>query len=120
LKAAVLAVVAALALVAPASASVTPVGPLPDGPVTTIRTQRGSLVAVALPRPRPATGLVWRLARDVDPRVARQVSEADVGRSVVVVFKVVGRGNASIVFALTRGESSPDVLRALWYRVRVS
>jgi hypothetical protein len=49
--------------------------------------------------------------------VARQVSEADVGNSVVVVFRIVGTGNARIVFALTRGESSPDALEAKRYRV---
>jgi hypothetical protein len=42
----------------------------------------------------------------------RQVSEADVGASVVLVFKVVGRGNTSLVFALTRGDASPRAVKA--------
>ena len=74
--------------------------------MTTIETARGSLVAVALPRQNPATGLVWRVARRVDARVLKQVSEANVGASVVVVFRAIGKGNATIRFGLTRGESS--------------
>ena len=60
---------------------------------------------------------MWRLAREVDFRLACQVSEADVGDSVVVVFEIVGPGWTSIVFALTRGESSPEALAAVAYRV---
>jgi hypothetical protein len=47
------------------------------------------------------------------------VSEADVGPSVVVVFRAVHRGKATVAFALTRGESSPKALRAVRYVVRV-
>jgi hypothetical protein len=50
--------------------------------------------------------------------VLKQVSEADVGKNVVVVFRVVGRGEASLVFALTRGDSSSKALRAITYRIR--
>jgi hypothetical protein len=95
-----------------ARAESTPVGPLPDGPVSTVNTQSGSLVAVALPRQKPSTGLVWRIARTVDSKVVRQADEVESASSVVVVFRVVGRGTASIVFALTRGESSPKALKA--------
>jgi hypothetical protein len=95
-----------------ARAESTPVGTLPDGTVSTVNTQRGALVAVALPRPKPSTGLVWRLARNVDSKIVRQADEVESASSVVVVFRVVGRGTASIVFALTRGESSPKALRA--------
>jgi hypothetical protein len=98
----------------------TPIGPLPAGPVMTVMVPRGQLVAVALPRQKASTGLVWRLARKVDSRVLRQLSEADVGPSVVVVFRAVGRGKATIVFALTRGESSSKALRAIRYKATIS
>jgi hypothetical protein len=94
---------AALVLVLPAEASAPPVGPLPKGPVTTISTHKGSLVAVALPH--RANGRVWRLARAVDPKVLREVSEADVGKDVVVVFRAVGAGKARLAYGLTRGET---------------
>jgi len=87
-----------------ARADATPVGALPKGPVSTVTTQPGLFVAVALPRQKESSGLVWRLARNVNAKVVRQLSEADVGSNVVVVFKVVGSGKTSVVFALTRGE----------------
>jgi hypothetical protein len=76
-------------------------------------------VAVALPRQNASSGLVWRLARQVDPSVLRQVSEADVGSSVVVVFRALHTGSARVVFALTRGDSSRRALRSRTYTVRV-
>ncbi len=88
-----------------------PVGRLPRGAVTTVRTHLEALVAVALPRQEESSGLVWRLAREVNSNVVGQVAEADVGNSVVGVFEVVGAGKTSIVFALTRGESEPDAHR---------
>jgi hypothetical protein len=48
----------------------------------------------------------------------RQVSEADVGRSVVVVYRVVGRGRTLLVFALTRGDASPEAIAAVTYAIR--
>jgi hypothetical protein len=88
-----------------AEATAPPVGKLPKGTVSTVSTERGTLVAVALPR--KGNGLVWRLARQVDSKVLRQVSEADVGGSVVVVvFRAVGRGKTRVTFALTRGETA--------------
>jgi hypothetical protein len=98
------AALAALVLGLPAEATAPPVGPLPKGPTTTIRTQPGSLVAVALPH-RPG-GLVWRLARGVSPKVLVQVSEADVGKDVVVVYRAVSPGKATLAYGLTRGERS--------------
>ena len=44
-----------------------PSGPLPAGPTTQITTQRGQLVALALPA-QPA-GSVWRLKGSIDTRV---------------------------------------------------
>src|SRR5262245_60498466 len=89
---------------APAEASAPPVRAIPNGPVSSVTTQTGQLVAIALPR--KANGLVWRLARRIDPAVPRQVSEADVGASVVVIFRAAGRGTARVVFALSRGETT--------------
>lgn len=112
-----LAVLSALASVAvlaaaPAGADSAPVGPLPKGPVSTLTTTRGSLIAIALPAQKPSTGLVWRAARHVDPKVARQVWEADVGESVVVVFRAIARGTVRIVFAATKSDASPKAVKA--------
>jgi hypothetical protein len=98
-----------------ASASAPPVGPLPKGKRTVVQTTNGELVAVALP---VVAGKNWRIARTVDRRVLRQVSEADVGNSVVLVFKAVGKGEARVVMALTRGET-PKAYRASTYVVLV-
>ena len=97
-------VLAAAALAAPALADAPPVGPLPKGPTSTIRTQKGELVSFALPA--RANGRVWRVARKFDAGVVRQVSEADVGASVVLVFKAVGKGTTTVAFGLTRGETA--------------
>jgi hypothetical protein len=97
--------------------SSTPVGPLPAGPVSTTATARGQLVAVALPRAPRQTGLVWRIARPYNNNIVRQVSEADVRASVVLVFKVVGRGHTSLVFALTRGDGSAKADKSATYRI---
>ena len=112
----VVAVVAAAMLVGVAAADSTPVGPLPAGPTTTIQTQKGQLVSVALPG--RANGRVWRVARAVDARVLRQISEGDVGTTVVLVFRAVGRGTATLAFGLTRGETS-KAYEARRVRVRV-
>jgi hypothetical protein len=111
------AVAAAAAFAAGAIADSTPVGQLPNGPITTVVTPRGSLVAVALPH-RP-NGNVWRLARTVDPRVLREVSEADVGPNVVGVFRATGAGVARVVYALTRGDVSGKALESATHVVRV-
>ena len=69
-----------------------------------IETQKGQLVAVALPR--RSSGRVWRVARSFNAKIVRQVSEANVGQNVVLVFRVVGNGTTKLVFALTRGETA--------------
>jgi hypothetical protein len=114
------ALVAATVVAASAAATATPVGPLPAGPVSTTTTQRGQLIAVALPSASRESGRVWRIARRYDARVVQQVSEANVGRSVVVVFKVVGAGRTSIVFAQTRGDASRKALASMTHKVRAS
>lgn len=98
------ALLAAVVLVAPAEASAPPVGPLPAGPTQHVTTQRGQLVAVALPH--ASNGRVWRLARAVNSKVLREVGEADVGPNVVVVFKAFSRGRVTVSYGLTRGETS--------------
>lgn len=100
-----------------AEASAPPVGPIPTGPVASVSTHRGQFVAVALPK--RASGLVWRVARRIDPAVLQQVSEGNVGRNVVVVFQAKGKGTARIVFALTRGET-PRALASVTHVVRVN
>jgi hypothetical protein len=110
------AVAASLTLVSGAVASAPPVGTLPAGPVQTIAVARGQLVAVALPH--RAHGLTWRLARGVDAQVLREVSEADVGKHVVVVFAARGRGHATLAYGLTRGETT-GARASLTFRVTV-
>jgi hypothetical protein len=93
-----------LVLAAPAVADAPPVGPLPPGPTAQISTARGELFAVALPG-QPG-GRVWRLKGSIDSRVVREVREADVGSTVVVVFKAVGRGTTKLSYGSTRGETA--------------
>ena len=113
--------VAGMTLAAPSAlATGTPVGPLPEGPVSTINTKKGHLIAVALPNISPRSGLVWRLARPYKRTVLRHVSEADVGLSVVVVFEVIGAGRTSIVFAQTRGDASGKALAAITQKVHAT
>jgi hypothetical protein len=107
----------ALSIAAAARGDSTPVGPLPPGPVATITTSPNQLVAVALPHAPASSGLVWRLARRYNANVVRQVSEADVGANVVVVFKVVGRGSTAIVFAQTRGDASPKAVKSATHKI---
>lgn len=106
-------------LAAPAPASAPPVGPLPKGPVTRVVAPHGTLVAIALPRQSAASGLVWRGARPVDPKILRAVWEADVGGSVVLVYKAVAPGTVRVVYALTRGET-PKAYRSVTHVVRVT
>ena len=49
---------------------------------------------------------MWRTARAFDARVVAEVSEADVGANVVLVFRAVGPGKTTVTFALTRGETA--------------
>ena len=100
-----------------ARADSTPVGPLPAGSVATTTTKPGLLVAVALPHARRNSGLVWRIARRYNLHVVRQISEADVRGSVVLVFKVVGRGDTSLVFALTHGDASAKAVKAATHKI---
>lgn len=100
----ILPVLAAAALAGPAAADSTPVGPLPAGPTTSISTQRGALFAIALPA-QPA-GRVWRLKGTIDTRVVHELTEANVGARVVIVFKATGRGTTTLAYGGTRGETA--------------
>jgi hypothetical protein len=90
-------VLAALVFSFSALASAPPVGPLPKGPVTSISTSKGSLVSVAL---QSRVGKSWRLARAVNAHVLVQVSEANVGNAVVIVYRAVGSGSVSVRYGL--------------------
>jgi hypothetical protein len=94
----------------------TPVGPLPAGPSSSIVTQKGQLVAFALPH--RAGGKVWRVARAFDGKVLQQVTEGDVGADVVLVFKARAAGTTTVTFALTRGETA-KAYESRRYTVRV-
>ena len=101
----VLVAAAAIAGGAGASSRSAPsVGALPAGPTSTIQAQRGQLVAVALPS--RSGGKVWRVARGFDANVLVQTGEANVGGSVVLVFRAKGTGSTALVFALTKGETA--------------
>jgi hypothetical protein len=117
--AALAAAVAVAVAIAPASAGSKKVGELPKGPTTKIDVAEGGLVALALPRPDESTGLVWRVARKVDDTVLEQVSEADVEDTVVLVFRAVGRGDAAVKVAQTKGDSSSKAVKAQTYKVHV-
>jgi hypothetical protein len=109
--------VAAAATAGLARASAPPVGLLPAGPTATLVTKKGQLVAVALPH--RAGGKSWRIARAFDGKVLREVTEGDVGATVVVVFAAAGRGKTTVVFALTRGETA-KAFEARRFPVRVT
>jgi hypothetical protein len=113
---ALIGIAAAVVLVAPAWAAAPPVGPLPAGPTMQITTQRGQLVAVALPS--QPSGRVWRLKGSINTRVVREVSEADLGKDVVVVFRTVGRGATTLSYGSTRGET-PKAYAARRFHITV-
>lgn len=116
-----LAAVVAAIFALTALGSATPIKTVPSGPVTATSTSRGQLTAVALPHPSGAyRGYVWRLARNYDTRVVKEVSEADVGSNVVIVYRVVGRGHTALVFGLTHGDSSPIAVKSLTHRIQAN
>src|SRR4051812_10941361 len=101
--------------------SATPIKSIPKGPVTATSTSAGQLTAVALPHPSGAyRGYVWRLARSYDKRVVREVGEADVGSSVVLIYRVVGPGRTDLVFGLTHGDNSPIAVKSITHRIRAT
>jgi hypothetical protein len=95
------ALAAACALAAAASATAPPIGPLPMPTVTHVTTTKGSLVSIALPK---RSGYDWRIAGALKASVVVEQTEGDVGPDVVLVFKTVGKGTATITVAQTKGE----------------
>jgi hypothetical protein len=55
----------------------------------------------------------------VNAQVLSQVSEADVGNNVVLVFKATGPGTTTVSFGLTRGERA-KAYESRRFTVRVS
>jgi hypothetical protein len=94
---------AVLVLAVRVEASAPPVGPLPKGPVATLRTPKGTFVSLALPHLK---GLSWRLARQVDSRVLVQAGEGDIGTTVVITYRAKEPGHTKVIYAATRGEST--------------
>lgn len=106
-----------LSLVSLASADSTPIGKLPPGPIVKVSAARGELVSIALPR--PVGGKVWRIARTVDPKVLRQVSEGTLSSGPVVVFRAIGQGHAVVRFALTTSDASAKALASRTLEVTI-
>jgi hypothetical protein len=99
-------VVAAGVVVATASSTAPPVGPLPKGPVQTVERSAGTMFTVTLPKPAVA-GRSWRVARIYDSGVVREVGEGAKGSGVVwVTYRAVAPGATRVVYALTRGETA--------------
>ena len=95
----------------------TPVGPLPAGPLGRSTSSTGSWWRSRCRS--AATGRVWRVAQPFDSNVLRQVSEADVGSSVVLVFRARSAGRTTIAMALTKGDASAKALESRRFLVRV-
>jgi hypothetical protein len=114
---AVLSTIAVIGGTAVALADSTPVGPLPAGPAAAVEVQHGELVAFALPQ--RSGGRVWRVARPFDVSVLRQISEANVGSSVVLVFRARSAGRTTVSIALTKGDASAKALESRRFRVLV-
>ena len=93
----------ALTLATTALAAAPPVGPLPPGPTTKISVTKGELFAVALPG---VPGRSWRLKGGYNPRLVHELSEANVGSSIVIVFKAAGHGTTKLAYGATRGETA--------------
>jgi hypothetical protein len=100
-----------------AFADSSPIGALPKGPVTRIEAPHGELVAIALPQ--RSAGRVWRIARTFDGAVLQEFSEANVGSSVVLVFRAVGAGSTTVSLALTKGDTSAKALESRRFLVNV-
>src|SRR5262249_32594507 len=94
--------VLSIASVTAATAAAPPVGPLPPSPLTKVETNKGQLVAIALPQ--RSKGRVWRVARAFDSSVVTELHEGQIGNTNVLVFRAVGSGTTRLVFALTAGE----------------
>ena len=107
------------AVVASAVSSAPPVGPLPKGPVQTVKRTAGTPFVVTLPKPGVA-GRSWRVARAYDSGVVREVGEGTKKNGAVwVTYRAVAPGATRVVYALTRGER-PHAYASRTFRVVVS
>ena len=98
-------VVAAGTVAAVGLSSAPPVGPLPKGPVQTVKRSPGRTFTVTLPR--PGVGRSWRVARSYDSRVVREVGEGRKSSGAVwASYRAIAPGTTRVVYALTRGETS--------------
>ena len=61
---------------------------------------------------------MWRLARG-NPAIVRQVAERSLGPTVVIVFRAVARGKATVSYGLTKGESK-KVYKSVTYKITIS
>ncbi len=110
MRAPIAAIATSLLLAGAARASAPPVGPLLAGRTQTITAHVGDRVALALPK--AGKGLVWRLARNVDQRHAVETGESETATEVIVVYRITGKGQVKVRYALTRGESSTVAVRS--------
>jgi predicted secreted protein len=88
-----------------ALASAGPVGPLPNGPTTSVHLAVGKTYTARLPKPKVA-GRVWRIARAFNGKVVSETKEGETKQQVWVTFRAVGNGSTRVVFAMTRGETA--------------
>jgi predicted secreted protein len=99
-------VVSAAVAAANALSSAPPVGPLPRGPVQTVKRTPGRTFTITLPKPGIA-GRSWRIARRYDSGVVREVGEGTRKSGAVwTTYRAVAPGRTSVVYALTRGEGA--------------
>ncbi len=114
--AAVLAILAILGVLAVPAAlgSAEPVGPLPKGPGFQVKALRGATFVIRAPKRPASSGLVWRVARQVNANVVRQVGEGEDRLSVWLRFRAVGVGTTKVVLALTRGETRKAYAARTW------
>jgi hypothetical protein len=100
------ALVAAGVVAGAALSSAPPVGPLPKGPVLTVRPAVRTTFTVTLPKPGVA-GRSWRVARSYDAGIVREVGEGTKESGTVwVTYRAVAPGTTRVVYALTHGEGS--------------
>jgi hypothetical protein len=89
--------------VSAALASAGPVGPLPNGPTTSVHLSVGKTYTARLPQPK-VPGRAWRIARPFDGKIVSETHEGETKQYVLITFRGVGKGSTRVVFAMTRGE----------------
>ena len=92
----------------------TPVGALPKGPVWHITVLRDATFVVRVPKRPASSGLVWRIARPIDPSVVREVAEGEDRLTVWIRFKASKAGSERVVLGLTKGETPKGYASRTW------